>query len=150
MCRCTAVGPFSLPSLACDFFWGQCSSRCLNTHFSSTACSRSSLTSHNPNTIIMLLFGCSTTLVVVLHCFYGLSQSIQLWSSPGALPTSIPASCRAELSKNITCSPILVSPQFAAGGRAMDPETAAQYCTPTCYNSLKVRRRIATVQLIVA
>ncbi|CAO1604771.1 hypothetical protein XANCAGTX0491_008311 [Xanthoria calcicola] len=73
----------------------------------------------------------------MLHCFYGLSQSIQLWSSPGALPTSIPASCRAELSKNITCSPILVSPQFAAGGRAMDPKTAAQYCTPTCYNSLK-------------
>ena len=82
-----------------------------------------------------------TSLLFALYCFFSLSFSIQLWSSPGALPTNIPASCRAELSKNITCSPVLVSAQFAAGGRAMDPKTAAQYCTSSCYNSLQVNPR---------
>lgn len=86
----------------------------------------------------MFLFCRIGSFLLVLQCFLGHSLSIQLWPSPGALPTSIPAACRAELSKNITCSPHLVSAQFAADGRALDPKTAGQYCTSTCYNSLKV------------
>ena len=87
-----------------------------------------------------MTFAIYTPLLLILSCLLGFSSSIQLWSSPGALPTTIPASCRAELSKNITCSPVLISPQFVAGGRALDPKAAAQYCTPSCYNSLKVRK----------
>lgn len=98
----------------------------------------------------MLFLRYSTSLAVILQSFFSLSLSIQLWTSPGALPVSIPASCRAELSKNITCSPILITPQFAAGGRAMDPKTAAQYCTPTCYNSLQVSQQFASLRLAMA
>ena len=85
--------------------------------------------------------------LLVLQCLLGRSLSIQLWPSAGALPTSIPAACRAELSKNITCSPHLVSAQFAANGRALDPKTAGLYCTTTCYNSLKVSQQTLSARV---
>ncbi|KAF6233163.1 hypothetical protein HO173_008707 [Letharia columbiana] len=65
------------------------------------------------------------------------AASVQLWSSPDALPPSMPSGCRIALSQNISCSPALVSPQFAAGGRALDPTTLGQYCTTLCYQSLQ-------------
>ena len=86
---------------------------------------------------MVLLYGIRPVFLV-LQCLIRLSLSIQLWPSPGALPTTIPAGCRAELSKNITCSPHLVSAQYVADGRALDPRVARQYCTSTCSNSLKV------------
>ena len=94
----------------------------------------------------MFFFGSIGSLLLVLQCLLGQSLSIQLWPSAGALPTSIPAACRAELSRNITCSPHLVSAQFAADGRALDPKTAGQYCTTTCYNSLKVSQKTLSVR----
>lgn len=94
----------------------------------------------------MFLFCSIGSFLLVLQCLLGRSLSIQLWPSAGALPTSIPAACRAELSKNITCSPLLISAQFAANGRALDPKTAGQYCTSTCYNSLKVSQETLSIQ----
>ncbi|ESZ90353.1 LysM domain-containing protein [Sclerotinia borealis F-4128] len=64
-------------------------------------------------------------------------SGIQIWSSPGALPTTIPASCRAVLSQNITCNPQLINAAFISAGRALDNVTATEYCTPTCYSSIK-------------
>lgn len=79
-------------------------------------------------------------LFLTLQLFLGRSLSIQLWLNPGALPTTIPASCRAVLSANITCSPQLVSARFVAGGGALGPATLNDYCTASCYNSLQASR----------
>ena len=74
--------------------------------------------------------------LVLIVSSTNLSLAIQLWSSPGDLPTSIPASCRAALSQNITCEPNLVSAQFVASGRALSPAVLEMYCTDSCAKSL--------------
>ncbi len=76
--------------------------------------------------------------LLILQLFTLRASSVQLWSSPNALTPIVPAGCRVALSQNITCSPDLVSPQFAAGGRALDQTTLGQYCTTACYQSLQV------------
>ena len=63
-------------------------------------------------------------------------HSIFIFSSPGAIPTTVPAACRAVLSQNITCEPSLVLANEVAQGRALGKETANLYCTPGCYKSL--------------
>lgn len=77
------------------------------------------------------------TFLALSSLFLG-GNCIQIWSSPGALPTAIPASCRAALSTNITCSPDLVSARFISSGRSLDNAILNQYCTPTCASSLMV------------
>ncbi|KAL2060600.1 hypothetical protein VTL71DRAFT_9241 [Oculimacula yallundae] len=62
--------------------------------------------------------------------------SIQLWSSPGALPTTIPAGCRSALSQNITCSQ-LVTPSFISAGRSLSINASKLFCTDACYTSLQ-------------
>ncbi|RPA73865.1 hypothetical protein BJ508DRAFT_244206 [Ascobolus immersus RN42] len=63
-------------------------------------------------------------------------HSIYIFSSPGAIPTTVPAACRAVLSQNITCEPSLVKANDIAQGRALGKDLANQYCTSACYKSL--------------
>ena len=81
---------------------------------------------------------CGVLFVLALQSFFLGSFSIQLWSSPDAFPTGIPADCRAALSQNITCSPELVPARFVDAGAALDSVTLQQYCTTSCYDSLQV------------
>jgi hypothetical protein len=77
-------------------------------------------------------------LVLIQVLLFSSVSGIQIWSSPGALPTTIPASCRAALSQNITCDPQLITATFVSAGRALDNGTATEYCTLSCYSSLQV------------
>lgn len=81
---------------------------------------------------------CRIQVLLVFQCLVLTVSPIHLWDTPGTLPVTIPAGCRAALSANISCSPNLVTPQFAAGGGALDKKTLGVYCTTTCQQSLQV------------
>lgn len=82
-------------------------------------------------------------LTLTLSLLFLPAYSIQIWASPGDLPTAIPVNCRNALSLNITCSPDLVSARSIAAGRGLDVATLKSYCTPDCYNSLQVNAEIS-------
>ncbi len=63
--------------------------------------------------------------------------AIQLWSTPGATPNSVPVPCRAALVQNITCANSLVTAPQVACGLTLLGANATAYCTSTCYDSLK-------------
>lgn len=62
-------------------------------------------------------------------------DAVQLFSSAGAVPTAIPATCTTALSVNITC-PELVPAAFISAQKSLDNATLAGLCTPTCSKSL--------------
>lgn len=62
-------------------------------------------------------------------------SAIKLWDTPGDIPTTVPAKCRAPLSQNITCE-LLVTAAKAANGRALVGDAAVSYCSDTCRSSL--------------
>ncbi|KAK9422563.1 putative LysM domain-containing protein [Seiridium unicorne] len=77
-------------------------------------------------------------LLLLMAWLHAGAKAVTLWPSPGAIPTTVPAACRAVLTQNITCdTPELVTAQEASGGAALIGESAVEYCTPKCYNSLK-------------
>lgn len=65
--------------------------------------------------------------------------ALTLWPSPDAIPSAVPAACRAELARDIACEG-LVTPAQAASGRALAGHLAARYCTAACYHSLSAFR----------
>jgi hypothetical protein len=64
------------------------------------------------------------------------SSSIQIWSAPGAMPTTIPASCRASLSSDIACAPRLIRAREVADAVPLDDTFLNQYCNSTCTTSI--------------
>lgn len=69
-----------------------------------------------------------------------LTAAIQIWSIPGDIPTTVPASCRAVLVQNITCPNYLITPTRVSNGMALLDGEAAEYCTAACYDSLNTFR----------
>jgi hypothetical protein len=65
-------------------------------------------------------------------------NAVYIWSSPGALPTTIPASCRAALAQNLTCDGGLITGQRLESGVLPDNATLTSYCTSGCLSSLQV------------
>lgn len=76
---------------------------------------------------------------VGLFLFYSPQQTeaTQLWTIPGAIPTTVPAACRAVLVQNITCANNLVTASQVSNGMSLMGDEAAQYCTAECYSSLR-------------
>lgn len=66
----------------------------------------------------------------------GSTFAIQLWETPGDIPTSVPARCRVSLTQNITCE-LLVKADIAASGHALFGEAANLYCGDTCRSSME-------------
>jgi hypothetical protein len=77
---------------------------------------------------------------VLLSVFLLISPArpIQLWTAPAALPSVIPASCRAALSTNITCSPRLLGASEVEAQSDPGNVFLQQYCTSACQASLLV------------
>ncbi|KAJ0352995.1 hypothetical protein COL154_012288 [Colletotrichum chrysophilum] len=63
-------------------------------------------------------------------------SGIQLWKTPGQIPTDVPARCRAALSTNITCD-FLVTADSAANGEVVVGEAADVFCNSACRDSLR-------------
>ncbi|RYP62165.1 hypothetical protein DL771_009838 [Monosporascus sp. 5C6A] len=63
-------------------------------------------------------------------------SGIKLWNSPGDIPTSVPARCRAPLTQNITCE-LLVKPDNAANGEIVPGGALDEFCGSTCRSSLE-------------
>lgn len=84
-----------------------------------------------PLSVICLLF--------ITQVFLHSSLALQIWSKPEALPTAIPAACRAALSANINCSPRLISAGLVAAQVPPNESLLNSYCTASCYESLTVR-----------
>lgn len=77
--------------------------------------------------------------ITALLGFLAGADAVTLWSAPGAIPTTVPASCRAVLVQNITCTygeSSLVTAGKVANGLALVESEATTYCTPACYQSL--------------
>lgn len=83
---------------------------------------------------------CAVAFFLLSYCV-GHAESVYIWSSPGALPTKIPAACRAALSQNITCNPSLLSPNWISSNRYIEPAYLTEYCTSSCLASINVRAR---------
>jgi hypothetical protein len=77
-------------------------------------------------------------LFTILTFYSPIVSAVQLWSSIDAIPTVVPVACRGVLSANITCSPDLVTASAVSNGRALSGDSATQYCTSDCLQSLMV------------
>lgn len=77
---------------------------------------------------------------LLLSLYPNHTAAIQIWSIPGDIPTTVPASCRAVLVQNITCPNYLITAAQVSNGMALLSGEAAQYCTADCYNSLNTFR----------
>ena len=75
--------------------------------------------------------------LVATSLLVGNVLAIQIWPSPGAIPTTVPAACRAALVQNLTCSDYLMTAQKAADGEALVGDLAKSYCTNDWYSSLQ-------------
>ncbi|KAL1835395.1 hypothetical protein VTJ49DRAFT_6815 [Mycothermus thermophilus] len=96
---------------------------------------------------MMILSACRSAFVAGLAAVSWCQEAaaIQLWATPGDIPTSVPARCRAALVQNITCPSSLVTAPQVASGSALSDDDAVAYCTDTCYDSLKTfQSRVAT------
>ncbi|ETS88167.1 hypothetical protein PFICI_01995 [Pestalotiopsis fici W106-1] len=81
-----------------------------------------------------------TTAVLLWQLLAPVTQAVKLWSAPAAIPTSVPATCRAVLVQDIACTygnNSLVTAAQAANGLALVDSEATTYCTTGCYQSLK-------------
>lgn len=78
----------------------------------------------------------AAAVTLLVACCRRQAAAVQLWPSPAAIPTSVPALCRAALVQNITCLSNLVTASDVVGGMAMSSAEAGQYCTSGCHNSL--------------
>lgn len=65
-------------------------------------------------------------------------EAIKLWSAPAALPTSIPASCRASLSTDIVCGPRLLRTYEVTDKLGLPKDLLTEYCNSTCTAFLAV------------
>ncbi|KAI3339953.1 hypothetical protein F4824DRAFT_498074 [Ustulina deusta] len=84
--------------------------------------------------------GLSVAIIVVGCLLVAATHAVQLWSAPAAIPTTVPAACRAVLVQNITCdygNNSLVTAGQAANGVALISSEATKYCTTSCYQSLR-------------
>ncbi|KAI1658124.1 hypothetical protein F4813DRAFT_388904 [Daldinia decipiens] len=84
--------------------------------------------------------GLITVVVLIGHLLFPAAKAVKLWTAPAAIPTNVPAACRAALVQNITCNygkNNLVTAAQAASGLALISSEAGTYCTTSCYESLK-------------
>jgi len=75
--------------------------------------------------------------VVLLSLFASSVVAIKIFPSPGALPTQIPAACRASLSTNIACGPFLISPGEIERNVPFNDAVLTEYCNSTCTASVQ-------------
>ncbi|KAK5655842.1 hypothetical protein OQA88_5381 [Cercophora sp. LCS_1] len=66
---------------------------------------------------------------VVALLLQPLAGAIQFFKAPGEIPTTVPARCRAALTQNVTCPPVLITGSKAANGDYLiGPDLDAYFC----------------------
>jgi hypothetical protein len=75
--------------------------------------------------------------ITLLMTFVSNTSSIKIFPSPAALPSSMPAACRASLSSNIVCGPTLVLPQDIERDIPLNDAFLTEYCNSTCSTSVQ-------------
>lgn len=74
---------------------------------------------------------------VVWFLFASQVATIKIIPSPAALPSQMPAACRASLSTNIACGPALVQPREIEINVPFNKEFLTDYCNSTCTKSVQ-------------
>ncbi|KAJ4154102.1 hypothetical protein LMH87_010565 [Akanthomyces muscarius] len=63
-------------------------------------------------------------------------HSLQLWKTPGEIPSTVPPPCRIALIGDIKCSPRLIRGSEIQAPGALDPAFLTEYCKKECGESL--------------
>lgn len=85
----------------------------------------------------MSIISFTSSLLIISSLFSG-AWSIKLWDTPGVLPKTIPASCRAMLTADIDCGPRLVTAQEVTYLRSLNESLLTEYCNSTCTSAIQV------------
>lgn len=87
-----------------------------------------------------MLFSPTTSLAAAVFLFAsaGPVLALQLWKTPGDIPSTVPPPCRIALIGDIKCGPRLIRSSEIQAPGALDQEFLTEYCKKECTESLDV------------